>query len=87
MSKSAGSNSGYDNTDPIAAGASRMAAPLSFLRPTTPYGENYTPSYTRYLNAPGSSYVHPLHNLFADRRPTPAPIRSTLFPASKTIGM
>lgn len=54
--------------------------PLSFLRPMTPYGDTYTPSYTRYLNAPSNSYVNPLHTLFNDRRPQPSKIRSTLFP-------
>lgn len=77
----------YNSRDALSQAAPKMAAPMSFLRPTTPYGESYTPSYTRYLNAPGSSYTHPLHNLFSDRRPAASPIRSTLFPAAKTIGM
>lgn len=57
-----------------------MARPMSFLRPVTPYGETYTPSYTSFLNSPANSYTHPLHTLFNDRRPAAAPIRSTLFP-------
>lgn len=58
-----------------------IAHPLSFLRPTTAYGDPYTPSYTRYINAPGSSYVHPLYPLFNDRRPPPK-IRTSLRPPS-----
>ena len=46
----------------------------------TPYGDTYTPSYTSFLNAPGNSYVHPLHTLFNDRRPAPTKIRTTLNP-------
>lgn len=57
-----------------------MPRPLSFLRPMTPYGETYTPSYTSFLNSPANSYVHPLHTLFNDRRPQAPPIRTTLFP-------
>jgi hypothetical protein len=57
-----------------------IAKPLSFLRPITPYGETYTPSYTSFLNSPANSYNHPLHTLFNDRRPSAPPIRSTLFP-------
>ena len=77
----------YDNNDPLAARAPRITPGLSFMRPTTPYGDSYTPSYTRYLNAPGSSYVHPLHNLFSDRRPAAPKIRTTLFPNSRAIGL
>lgn len=69
----------YDSgQDAIASRVPQMAHPLSFLRPTTPYGDNYTQSYTRYLNAPGSSYNHPLFSLFNDRRPKASPIRTSL---------
>lgn len=56
-----------------------IAKPMSFLRPITPYGETYTPSYTAFLNSPANSYNHPLHTLFNDRRPSAPPIRTTLF--------
>ena len=52
--------------------------PLSFLRPMTPYGDTYTPSYTRYRNSPSNSYNNPLFPLFNDRRPAPK-VRSTLY--------
>lgn len=54
-----------------------LPKPMSFLRPMTPYGDTYTPSYTRYLNTPGSSYNNPLFPLFNDRRPQPR-IRTSL---------
>lgn len=54
--------------------------PMSFLRPMTPYGDSYTPSYTRYLNSPGSSYNHPMHTLFNDRRPKAPAVRTSLYP-------
>jgi len=68
----------FDPSAPLAARVPAMAKPLSYLKPTTPYGDNYTQSYTRYLNAPFSSYVHPLFPLFNDRRPQPQKIRTTL---------
>lgn len=68
----------FNSTDAIAAKVPKMSAPVSYLSPTTPYGDRYTQSYTRYLNAPGSSYVHPLFPLFNDRRPTPPKIRTSL---------
>lgn len=58
---------------------SSLPHPISFLRPMTPYGETYTPSYTRYLNAPGSSYVHPMFPVFNDRRPAQKKIRTSLY--------
>lgn len=58
-------------------GSERLKAP-GYLRPMTPYGDTYTPSYTKFLNAPGSSYTHPLHQLFNDRRPVAPKIRTTL---------
>jgi hypothetical protein len=72
------SDSLYDSRGAVAANVPKMASPASFLRPMTPYGDSYTQSYTKYLNAPGSSYVHPLFPLFNDRRPQQAKIRTTL---------
>lgn len=71
----------YAPLDPVAARVPRMAAPASFLSPMTPFGDRYIQSYTRYLNAPGSSYTHPLHGLFNDRRPNAPKIRTTLRPS------
>lgn len=68
----------FNSTDAIAAKVPKMSAPVSYLSPTTPYGDRYTQSYTRYLNAPGSSYVHPLFPLFNDRRPAAPKIRTSL---------
>lgn len=59
--------------------APRMSSPMSYLRPMTPYGDHYTQSYTRYINSPGSSYVHPLFPLFNDRRPQQPKIRTSLY--------
>lgn len=71
---------GGNANDAIASrvAASGMSKPLSYLKPTTPYGDTYTQSYTKYLNAPGSSYVHPLFPLFNDRRPQQTKIRTSL---------
>lgn len=60
--------------------------PTSYLRPMTAYGEGYTPSYTRYLNAPGSSYVHPNFPLFHDRRSAPQ-IRTSLNTPGRVPGL
>jgi len=68
----------FNSTDPIAQRVSKMASPVSYMSPTTPYGDRYTQSYTKYLNAPGSSYNHPLFSLFNDRRPQPPKIRTSL---------
>lgn len=71
-------NNGQDAIASKVAGGG-MSKPLSYLRPTTPYGDHYTQSYTKYLNAPGSSYVHPLFPLFNDRRPAQPKIRTSLY--------
>lgn len=66
--------------DSMAASRPRgIDRPLSYLRPTTPFGDTYTPSYTRFVNSPGSSYIHPLFPLFNDRRPQQAKIRTSLY--------
>lgn len=78
----------YDTgQDAIASRVPKLSHPLSFLQPTTPYGDNYTQSYTRYLNAPGSSYTHPLFPLFNDRRPQVAKIRTSLNTPGKSPGL
>lgn len=60
--------------------AQHMAPTPTYMMPMTPYGEKYTPSYTRYQNSPANSYTNPMHVIFNDRRPaTPSP-RSTLYP-------
>lgn len=63
--------------------AANLPKPMSFLHPMTPYGDSYTPSYTRYLNSPGSSYTNPLFPLFNDRRPQAPKIRTSLTPSAR----
>lgn len=65
--------------EPYSTGHSPIVAP-SYMRPMTPYGDTYTPSYTKYQNAAGSSYVNPMHVIFNDRRPELPKVRTTLFP-------
>jgi len=67
--------------------SSTPPSPLSYLRPMTPYGDTYTPSYTRYLGTAGSSYVNPLFPLFNDRRPQAPKIRTTLNTPGRVPGM
>jgi hypothetical protein len=60
--------------------AQRMTPTPTYMMPMTPYGDKYTPSYTRYQNSPANSYTNPMHVIFNDRRPQTPAIRTTLFP-------